>query len=549
MKTLILMAMFLTKCLMIQAQIITTIAGNGIGGYSGDNGPATSAKLNDPQGVYVDDFGNVFIADAGNNRIRKIAATTGIITTVTGNGTFTFSGDGGIATNAAIYSPQGIYVDGSGNLYVADESNSRIRKVTASTGIINTIAGNGGVDCSGDGGLATSAHLYSPEATALDNSGNVYFADRACNKIRKITISTGIITTVAGDGLTIYGGYSGDGGLAINAELNAPQAICLDDSNNIYIADAGNCRIRKVSASTGIITTIAGDSSCHYAGDGGLAINAGLYVPQSVCVDSSYNIYIADFGNQRIRQIIASTGIINTIAGTGIQGYTGDGGPAINAKISALVGICLDKLGNVYIAESGNNGSNRIRKITCFISSKDRISDTIHSSILTGVDTVVTIQVDTISNNVITKTDSAFISHHLNTDTIIIDSTLFKENQCTGVISNTVFYSDTSESVVVVIDTVIRHHSDTTNIITDLAPQIVLSDKIYPNPFNNELNIDFGNENAKITILDILGNIVKQTTGIGHISFSTTDVSPGLYFLKIISKDKTLAIKKIIKAK
>jgi hypothetical protein len=331
---------------------ITTVAGTGAQGYSGDGGVATSAELSSPSGVALDSSGNLYIADFGNNCIRKVTASTGIITTVAGTGVFGYSGDGGTATSAKLGNPSGVALDASGNLYIADESNRLIRKVTASTGIIITVAGGG--NTFGDGGAATSAELDNPSGVALDSSGNLYIADEGNNRIRKVTASTGIITTVAGG----TSGYGGDGGAATAAALYGPAGVALDSSGNLYIADLFNNCIRKVTASTGIITTVAGNRTGGYIGDGGAATAAELVQPEGVALDSSGNLYIAD-GNNRIRMVTASTGIITTVAGGG-NTYIGDGGAAISAELSSPHGVALDASGNLYIADEGNG---RIRVV------------------------------------------------------------------------------------------------------------------------------------------------------------------------------------------
>ena len=336
--------------------IITTVAGNGTQGYSGDGGAATSAELSFPYGVPVDASGNIYIADSFNNRIRKVSPN-GIITTVAGNGTQGYSRDGGAATSAELGQPFGVAVDGSGNIYIADVVNNRIRMVTASTGIITTVAGNGTLGSSGDGGAATSAELLDPTGVALDGSGNLYIADRANDRIRKVTASTGIITTVAGNGTQ---GYSGDGGAATSAELSGPFAVTVDASGNIYIADEYNQRIRKVTVSTGIITTVAGNGTQGYSGDGGAATSAELSNVLSVAVDASGNIYFADTNNNRIREVAVSTGMISTLVGSGTGGYSGDGGAATSAELNQPVGVFVDGSGNLYIADYANG---RIRNV------------------------------------------------------------------------------------------------------------------------------------------------------------------------------------------
>lgn len=338
-----------------KSQTINTYAGNGIGGYSGDGAAATAAELKFPYGVTIDVSGNMYIADKNNNRIRKVTISTGDITTIAGTGTGAYNGDSIAATSAELYYPSGVAIDASGNIYIADFYNNRIRKMIASTGIIITIAGNGTANFSGDGGLATTAQLNNPTGVAVDVSGNVYIADQGNNRIRKVNTS-GNINTVAGNGTF---GYSGDGASATAAELSYPTGIALDTAGNIFIADTYSEAIRKVNTS-GIISTIAGTGTQGYGGDGAAATGAKLNLPTGVAVDASGNIYIADAGNQRIRKVNVS-GTISTFAGTGTTGYSGDGGPATSAKLASPNGVGVDASGNVYIADEGNN---RIRKIS-----------------------------------------------------------------------------------------------------------------------------------------------------------------------------------------
>lgn len=336
---------------------IITLAGNGIAGFSGDGGAATSAELHSPGGVAVDTAGNIYVADPGNNRIRKITASTGVISTVAGNGTAGFSGDGGAATSAELNTPVGVAVDTGGNIYIADEFNNRIRKVTLTTGIISTVAGNGTPGFSGDGGPATSASVKLPRGVSVDASGDIYIADTNHSRIRKVTVSTGIINTVAGSGLQ---GYAGDGGAATSAGLCSPSGVVVDAAGNFYIADTCNNRIRKVTASTGIISTVAGNGTAGYSGDAGAATSAELSGPLGVAVDSAGNIYIADRTNNRVREVAVSTGIISTVAGNGIAGYSGDGGMAASAELNSPGGVTVDSAGNIYIADTTNNRARAI---------------------------------------------------------------------------------------------------------------------------------------------------------------------------------------------
>ena len=316
--------------------VIATVAGNGTPGYTGDGGPVTSAELSFPQGVAMDTAGNIYIADSANSVIRKVTAATGIITTVAGNGTTGYSGDGGAATSAALGYLLNIALDGAGNLYIADSSNNVIREVIAASGVVTTIAGNGTGGYSGDTGAATSAELNQPFGVALDSAANLYIADSGNNVIRKVTAATGVITTIAGNGTS---GYSGDSGAATSAELNQPFGIALDSAANLYIADSNNNVIRKVTAATGVITTVAGNGTSGYSGDAGAATSAELNEPLGVALDSTANLYIADSNNNVIREVTAATGAITTIAGNGFGGYSGDGGAAISASLNGPNGI------------------------------------------------------------------------------------------------------------------------------------------------------------------------------------------------------------------
>ena len=342
---------------------ITTIAGTGEFGFSGDGGPAVEAELRSPYGVAVDSAGNVYIADYSDHRIRKVDST-GTITTIAGTGEFGFSGDGGPAVEAELRSPYGVAVDSAGNVYIADVSNRRIRKVD-STGTITTIAGIGEFGFSGDGGPAVEAELRSPYGVAVDSAGNVYIADYSDHRIRKVD-STGTITTIAGTGECCFVSTD-DGGPAAAARLGFPRGVAVDGDGNLYIADSVTERIRKID-STGTITTIAGTGEYGFSGNGGRAAAARLAFPTGVAVDSAGNLYIADTGNRRIRKLTPvggstppnPTGTIDTVAGTGRSGFSGDGGPATDAQLYIPYDVAVDGAGNLYIADTYNH---RIRKV------------------------------------------------------------------------------------------------------------------------------------------------------------------------------------------
>jgi len=327
--------------------IINTVAGTGAPSFGGDGGPSTAANVNEPYDVATDNWGNVYIADNLNNRIRKID-TNGVIFTIGGTGTAGFSGDGGPATNAQMYVPRYLTVDASGTVFFSDYANNRIRKITPA-GIISTVAGNGLPGFSGDGGAATAAQLNFAWGVATDAAGNLYIADQLNCRIRKVT-PAGIISTIGGTGIAFF---SGDGGPAVSAGIQYPMGIVCDGPGNLYICDEGDCRIRKINTS-GIISTVAGNGFGGFLGDGGPATNAKLYYPNGIARDSLGNLYLADLGNNRIR-MVSATGTISTIAGTGTAGYSGDGGPPLLANINQPTGVAIDKKGNIYIADKNNS--------------------------------------------------------------------------------------------------------------------------------------------------------------------------------------------------
>jgi len=330
--------------------------------YQGDGVAATDAPIYLPRGVAVDAAGNLFLADASNNRVRRVDAQTGLISTVAGNGTAGYSGDSGPATVAEINNPGGLVLDGAGNLYFVDSNNFAIRRVDAVSGIITTVAGTPEVSgYSGDGGLATSAKLSFSDGTgglAFDTAWNLYIADTGNNAIREISATAGSISTIVGTGVA---GYNGDNILATSAQLSGPANISIGPDGSLYIADLSNQRVRKVIAATGMITTIAGNGTQGYAGDGGLAAAPGAEVnaPAAVLLDPAGNIYIADSGNNRIRKIAVTTGNIQTISGSA-EGEGGDVGPANLATMYGPSSLFFDQSGNLFFSDMFNN---RVREI------------------------------------------------------------------------------------------------------------------------------------------------------------------------------------------
>jgi hypothetical protein len=380
---------------------ITKVAGNGTSGSSGDGGPATSAQLNKPEGVCVDGWGNIYIGDTENHRIRKVSLS-GNISTVAGTGSGGYDGDGGLAINAKLRKPNGVFIDSSGSIFIADTDNHCIRKVDGVTGNITTVAGTGSAGKTGDGGPATTAKLNKPQGVFVDTSGDIYIADTENCSIRKVDVSTGNISRVAGN-MSAHCGYSGDGGPATDAELDKPRSVFVNGSGDILIADTGNHCVRVVYATTGDIHTIAGTGSAGYSGDGGPANNAqldsprgvylngagemviadtinscirevglagiistitgtgapGLNHPRQLAIDATGNVYIADTDNERVRKLDTS-GWVTTAGGTGTGGYNGDGIPATSAQLKKPRSVCVAPSGNMYIADRDNH---RIRKV------------------------------------------------------------------------------------------------------------------------------------------------------------------------------------------
>ncbi|TAN67540.1 MAG: PASTA domain-containing protein, partial [Methylobacter sp.] len=331
---------------------IATVIGTGQSGFSGDGGWARQAQLASPAGIAVGPDGSLYIADGGNHRIRRVGVD-GIITTVAGTGEYGYSGDGGSATQARLNFPKRIAVSSDGSLYITDTINHRIRRV-GTDGIITTVAGTGQYGYSGDGGPATQAQLYYPVGIAIGADGSLYISDKSNHRIRRVGVD-GIITTVVGTGQL---GYSGDGGPAVQAKLNTPNEIDIGADGSLYIADYFNNRIRRVDAE-GIITTVAGTGQSGYTGDGRQATLAQLEAPQVITIGQDGSLYIGDRSSYRIRRV-GTNGIITTIAGIGQLGYSGDGGPSTQAKLGLIYDIALGPNGHLYIADNYNHCIRRV---------------------------------------------------------------------------------------------------------------------------------------------------------------------------------------------
>ena len=338
-----------------QAYSITTVAGNGFSAYFGDTGQASVAAVNFPQGIALDSSGLLYIADTYSSVIRKVAAD-GTISTIAGNATGGFKGDGAMAIKAELNQPYGVAVDTTGNIFILDLGNNRIRKVDTS-GNISTLVGNGTPGYAGDGAASTKAEIGDPLGIAVDGSGNLYIADTFNNVIRKVD-GSGNISTIAGNHKQ---GYSGDGAAATSAMLSHPWGVTTDASGSIYISDTGNDVIRKVAAN-GVITTVAGTGVSGYSGDGGAATSARLQSPWGLAVDTAGNLYIADWSNHAVRKVTAG-GVISTIAGNGHGGFWGDyGTPAAASVLNYPSAVAVNSTG-IYIADSFNSRVRLLRQV------------------------------------------------------------------------------------------------------------------------------------------------------------------------------------------
>ena len=333
-----------------QAGIITTLAGTGERGYAGDEGPASAALLNEPFMCAFDAAGNLYIAEAMNHCIRRVERETGVIVTIAGTGEQGYSGDGGPAVEATFNQPYSLQVDGNGDVYVVDRLNYVIRRIDAATGVISTVAGTGISGYGGDGGPGTQAQFREPNDCFLDGRSGLLIADVQDQRIRRLDLSTGVITTFAGNGEKIRGG---DGQPATEASILGARAVCMDGAGNTYIAEREGNGIRKVDAN-GVMRTLAGTGEFGYAGDGGPALEATWGGPKAIRCDHGGNLLVVDTENHAIRRIDAATGIVTTIAG-GRLGGEGDGGRAEESGMDRPHGCDVDAAGNIYIADSNNH--------------------------------------------------------------------------------------------------------------------------------------------------------------------------------------------------
>ncbi|MEO6547417.1 MAG: T9SS type A sorting domain-containing protein [Ferruginibacter sp.] len=544
------------------AGIITTVAGTGTTGFTGDGGPATSATFNAINGVTVDKLGNIFIADSYNNRIRKINVA-GIITTVAGNGGAGFTGDWAAATSAQVYRPVNIAFDTAGDLLIT--SSYRVRKVTNATGIIKTIAGSGSGGYCGDGGQISAAQFYHPAGITADLFGNIFLVDRDNNRIRKIT-NTGVITTVAGNGKP---GYNGDARLATSAQLNLPTAVAADAAGNLYISDYGNARIRKVTAATGLISTLAGTGTTGFNGDGP-GLTTKIFGPDGITVDAAGNVLFADQFNMRIRKI-TTAGLVVTVAGNGVAGFSGDGGSALLASLNWPKDVKTDLAGNLYIADRHNN---RVRKVSTLGIITTVAGNGVAgyggdngSAVLASLDPGA-VAIDSVGNIYIADTEHERI-RKVSTAGIITmvagkGPTYGDGNLASAALIHTptsiainkvgsIFVADYDNHRIRVISPngAAGMRSSVPKAVVE-APASTIKFSIYPSPAQNTLYVqtpDAG-QIAKLEVVDAAGKVqLSQTVSSNQsvLKLQIQQLAPGAYFIRTTDKSNSVIVKQFIK--
>lgn len=516
------------------AQTISTYAGSGgsgvgQGAYSGDGGQATLARLNNPRGIAVDKKGNVYIADTENNCIRKID-TSGVITTIAGTGVAGYNGDGMPATLAQLNYPTHIIIDSNNNnIFISDYLNSRIRKIDA-TGFISTIVGTGVAGYNGDNIQATLARIDQPCGLALDKFGNLLIADAGNNRIRKRS-TTGFITTIAGNGTA---GFSGDGGIPTSAKLSQPAGITLDTSGNLYIVDNINERVRKIST-TNIINTIAGIGTQGYTGDGGLATSAKFSNPWGICIDALGNLYVTDLNNLRVRKI-DTNGFISTVAGNGTQGFSGDGGSPTLASMTPI-GTTVDLLGNIFIADVDNH---RIRKITSVV-----LPVTIVSFYTKIVDNKIRCNWQTI-NEINMK---EFAVEKSNDGVVYSAFGVVKANGSSNysyVVNELSIASILPNSPIYFRLKAIDNNGSYqySRVISLKIPKTAIH--IYPNPAKDYVNIESANI-KQVTLLDNTGKKIIQKNCIGNNTLiKTSQLVRGVYWVETIDMNGLFETQKLL---
>ena len=537
--------LFVFTSLHLSAQTIKTIAGiGGSQGFSGDNGAAISAKLANPTCIVVAQNKDIYIADKSNQRIRKVDGTTGIITTIAGNtptsgfplGSGGYNGDNCLGINAELNNPFGIALyEPTHTLYIADYNNSRVRKLDLLTDSITTYAGNGTMLYNGDNIPKVQAQM-SPYALAVDAAGNLFVADIDNNRVRKINAATGTVTTYAGNGVI---GGGGDNNLAINANLSGPSGLAFDAAGNLFIADRGNQKIRRVDATSGIIIRVAGNGTIGSTGDNGQATNAQLYNPNGLVVDGFGNIYFADKDNHKIRKVVAANSTIVTVAGNGSNGFSGDNGPAINAGLGQVTGVAIDVDGSLYMVDNVSTA----RKI-CSVSMPG-VSITANPSLPINSGTSVTFTATPANggtspvfqwtkNGAIVGTNSNTYTDNTFSNGDTVNCRLCTYNICLG--------NDTTASNTI---QVVVNNPNKVASATTLSP-VGLS--AYPNPAVNHVSIEHLTGRSNYKILNVIGNTVGQgiiTPTDNQVSLS--QLNSGIYLIELTDYKGQRNVLRIVK--
>ncbi|MES2702724.1 MAG: T9SS type A sorting domain-containing protein [Bacteroidota bacterium] len=522
---------FLMPCL-LQGQTISTVAGNGASVFSGEGVPAITAKTPNPHGGAFDRHGNYYFCDGQNsNRIRKITPA-GIITTVAGNGSGGFSGDGGPATSAQLNGPGGVAVDTLGNLYIADLQNQRIRKVTAATGIISTFAGTGIGTYNGDGIPAATASIWGPQDVCIDKYGNVYIADAFNYRVRKVA-PDGIISTYAGNGTP---GYSGEGTTATSSMVGLLVGLCSDTSGNIYTASNTICRVMKISTA-GIMTTVAGNGGTTYIGDGIPATTAQI-IPGRVFVDIDNNLFITDKNNCRVYKVDA-TGILYNIIGNGTPGDTGDGGLATAATLNYPVGIVADVCGNLYVPTVGSlsvpGSGRRIRKVTFNPSTTAAVTITGITSAALGATVTVNAAVSGAGSSYSIKWFNKGVQFATTATPVVTFTKVHNRDSITARIVPAITYC---------YDSAMSNLHIVTKSSVGVEPLLEASPVcVYPNPAYNQLTVTGSNITA-ITISNPLGQALITTA---QTDVDVSVLPAGIYSIKVMQLGGYSTVQKFIK--
>ncbi len=514
MKKILLAVLFACTATGAFAQKITTIAGNGTPGTSGDNGPATAALMHNPDGIAV--FGNnLYIGEVYSHRVRKIDLSTGIITAFAGTGVSGYSGDGFAATNAQLSNVYGISVDSSGNLYITDQANYVVRKVNTA-GIITTFAGSGTYGFSGDNGPATAANISDVNGVTPDLHGNLFIADHNNYCVRKVD-ATGIITTIAGTPSTA--GSSGDGGPASACTFRTLTDVSIDASGILYVSDYGNYKVRTIDLA-GNVNTIVGDGFSGYTGNGGPATAAECSGTTRVWVDAEGNIFFDDAYNYVVRKIDPS-GIITVEVGSGTVGYSGDGGPATAARLGAVGPITGDACGHLFICDYGNHC---IRKVSY------------PPRVITGPDTVCITSSITLANFI-----GCGIWHSADVSKATIDSST---GIVTGISTGTVNISYTANDSTVTTSVYVK---DCPTSVAGEAARAKYPLAVFPDPSHGTFTINIGSatrDEAIIVITNMMGEKVKELETTTNMNTSIQlDVPAGIYFVAAITKNNTATAK------